>query len=107
MLQQASARWARRSAVPHIGSKRNSLLVEDSREGNVVSCSEQNLEAVLSLLIAAWGFNSFWLTGGRAVRCLKQKSTEPKHLDVWVPEMPSQNPISSFWERYKHVEHQM
>lgn len=41
-----------------MGSKPDSLLVENSCDGNIASYSEQN-EAVLSLLIAAWGFNNF------------------------------------------------
>lgn len=79
MLQQVTARWVRGSALLYIGSKLNSLLVGGNHEENVPSYSEQNVEAVLSFLIAAWGFDNFWLTGSKAVGCFKQKSTEPKH----------------------------
>lgn len=108
MLQQVTAQRVCCSAVPYMGTKLNALLVEDSHAGNTVSCSDQCLEALLSFLIAAWGF-SHWLTGRKPQRCLKQKKyrTKTPKCCVGVIEMASQNLIPSFCERYKLVEHQI
>lgn len=90
------------------GIKTEQSAYERSCERNVASYSKRNLEAVSSILIAAWGFNGFWLTGRKPVRCLKQTNTRarPAKCCVWVPKMASQNLNSSFCERYKHTEHQ-